>query len=251
MSASRSASHIYLTARGTLLELWRRQDVWILTLLMGVFTVIALGARFTGEATPATGTFMLNLGMSLSVLFAHGMTVLIAARQFPTEIENRTLYPLLAKPLTRDNVLIGKWAACSLGGMATFLAFHVIALAVSPPAEPYSAGMHAQHLLAQGVSIPWAAALAIALSLSLPRALGLLCSLLFVFGGDALYRWLENRLVLAHLFPRFGAMNLATRVTDGAPMLGGGELGLLVGYGLIWTALCLLAARNLWIRRAL
>lgn len=244
-------SHPGLILRGTLLELWRRQDVWILTLLMGVFTVIALGARFTGEATPATGTFMLNLGMSLAVMFSHGLTVLLAARQFPTEIENRTLYPLLAKPLTRDHLLLGKWLACSLGGIATFLAFHMIALLVSPPAEPYAAGMHLQHVLAQFVSIPWAAALAIALSLCLPRALALVTSLLLVFGGEALFRWLENRVFAAHALPRFGAMNLATRVTDGIAPLGGAALFTMLGYGLFWTTLCLLAARTLWIRRAL
>lgn len=249
---SLSRHHIVLVIRGSLLEVWRRQDVWILTLLMGMFTVVALGARISGDTTAATGTFMLNLGMSLAVLFAHVLTVLLAVRQFPNEIENRTLYPLLAKPLSRDSLLAGKWLACWAGGVMTFLAFHLVALVVSPASEPISGVLHVQHLLAQGISLSWAAALGIALSLCLPRALALGAALLGVFAGEALFRWLEGRLpAVSQLLPRFGSLNLATRLTDGIEPLGlTGIVGLLM-YGTLWTLLSLSVARACWIRRSL
>jgi ABC-type transport system involved in multi-copper enzyme maturation permease subunit len=247
-----SKDHIRIVARGTLLELWRRQDIWILTLYMGVFTLVALGARFSGESTPADGTFMLNLGMSLAVLFAHGLTALIAVRQFPNEIEHRTLYPLLARPLSRDSMLMGKWLACFSGGVLCFLAFHVTAVVVTPAAEPISRVLHVQHLLAQGLSLAWAAALGIVLSLCLPRALALGSAFLCIFGGETLFRWLVDRIpVLPHLLPRIGALNLATRLTDGIAPLSFLSLLAVVLYALAWTGLCLMAARTLWIRRAL
>ncbi len=48
------------------------------------------------------------------------------ARQIPAEKENRTLFPLLAKPLTRTELLLGKflgcWLACGLA-LVCFYAF--------------------------------------------------------------------------------------------------------------------------------
>jgi ABC-type transport system involved in multi-copper enzyme maturation permease subunit len=247
-----SLTHIRLVVRGCLLELWRRQDVWIFAMLMGIFTLVALTARFSGETTAATGTFMLNLGMSLAVLFSHGLTVLLAVRQFPDEIENRTLYPLLAKPLSRDSLLLGKWLACFLGGMLSLLVFQVIVFVVSPPPQPTMMLMHLQHMISQILSLGWAAALGLFLSLFLPRALALGTSLLLVFASESLFRWMEPRLSwLPNLLPRFGALNLATRVTDGITPLSFSGFSLLLLYALFWTILCLSGSRAILLRRAL
>lgn len=247
-----SGSHIRLIIRGSLLELWRRQDVWILTLLMGIFAAVAGTARITGDTSPATGTFMLNLGMSLAVLFAQGLTALIAVRQFPDEIENRTLYPLLAKPLDRDSLLAGKWLACVIGGQIIFLAFHLLTLAVSPASEPIHGVLHVQHLMVQLASLYWTAALGILLSLLLPRALALCITLLLVFGGNGLFHSVVNEMsVLPHFLPRFGALNLTTRLTDGIVPLAPAEMGILLLYLVGWTVLCLSLGRSAWTRRAL
>jgi ABC-type transport system involved in multi-copper enzyme maturation permease subunit len=219
---------------------------------MGVFTIVALGARVSGDATPIMGTFMLNLGMSMAVIFAHGLTALISNRQFPDEIENRTLYPLLAKPLSRDSLLAGKWLACVAGGLLTFLAFHLIALLVSPAPEPYSHMLHVQHLFAQILSISWVAALGIALSLCLPRILALVFTLLLTFGSEACFHLLHGPWpIVAHMLPRFGAMNLTTRLTDGIDPLAFTDLLALFIYAAVWIILCLSAAHALWTRRAL
>jgi len=249
---SLSWTHISLVVKSTLLEVQRRQDVWVLSMFMALFAVVALGARLSGDTTPATGTFMLNLGMSLAVFFAHALTVLLSVRQFPNEIEHRTVYPLLAKPLSRDSLLVGKWLACWMGGILTFLAFHLVALGVSPPAQPISGILHLQHLLVQVVSLAWAAGLGIACSLCLPRGLALGSTLICVYTGEALFRWLEDRLaIVAYVLPRFGSLNLATRLTDGIPPLGLLGMGGLLVYGSLWTLMSLALARRFWIWRSL
>ena len=238
--------------KGSLLELWRRQDVWILFLLMGVYTMVALGARITGDGTLASGTFMLNLGISLAGYFANGFTALIAIRQFPDEIENRTIYPLLAKPLTRDSLLIGKWCACFVGGSLAFLAFHLIALVVSPASEPISGTLHLQYLLLQFLSLGWIAAAGLLLSLILPRSLGLGILLLMYAGGESLFQWGESREVaLRYLLPRFGSLNVATRLTDGIPALKAAEVGSMILYAVAWALFCFLLARHSLLRRSL
>ncbi|MEX2607990.1 MAG: ABC transporter permease [Kiritimatiellia bacterium] len=242
---------LLILLRGSLLELWRRQDMWILVMLMGLFGLVALGARFTGSHSPAAATFMLDLGYQLAGIFAHFLTVILAVRQIPNEIENRTLYPLLAKPLDRDTLLMGKWLACVLGGLLVYSLFVVIVELVTPRMETYVFATLLQHLAVQPLSIAWAAGLGILLSLCLPRGLALGGSLLLVFASETLFNWLRDSISLVHALPRFGALNLATRYTDGAGALTAAEFLFLVVYPLLWTLFCLGTARELFRRRAL
>jgi ABC-type transport system involved in multi-copper enzyme maturation permease subunit len=59
------------------------------------------------------------------------IAIVTAARQIPTERENRTLLPLLAKPLTRSQLILGKffgcWFACGLALICFYLFFGALA----------------------------------------------------------------------------------------------------------------------------
>jgi ABC-type transport system involved in multi-copper enzyme maturation permease subunit len=47
------------------------------------------------------------------------------ARQIPAERENRTIFPLLAKPVTRGQVILGKFVGCWLATGMTLVIFYV------------------------------------------------------------------------------------------------------------------------------
>ena len=53
-----------------------------------------------------------------------------AARQIPAEWENRTIFPLLAKPVTRWHVVVGKfagcWFACGIALVVFYLFFGIV-----------------------------------------------------------------------------------------------------------------------------
>jgi len=242
---------VYLIIRATLLEALRRKDAWVLGILMGAFAIVAVSARFTGSTDPTAATFMLNLGLSLSVIFSHLLTVLLAGRQFPDEIENRTLYPLLARPISRRELLLGKWVASGLAGLFSLVAFVSLTWIVTPPAASMSGGMGLQFMLALPFSIFWASALTLLLSLCLPRASALGASLVLVFLGQRISIWLADAPLPANLFPRVGALNLGTRFTDGAPPLAGMEFLSLLAYACVWILLCLMLADGMFKRRAL
>jgi ABC-type transport system involved in multi-copper enzyme maturation permease subunit len=53
------------------------------------------------------------------------IAVTTAARQIPAEKENRTLFPLLAKPVTRGQVLLGKFLGCWLATGMCLALFYV------------------------------------------------------------------------------------------------------------------------------
>jgi ABC-type transport system involved in multi-copper enzyme maturation permease subunit len=53
------------------------------------------------------------------------IAIATTARQIPTERENRTIFPLLAKPVTRAQVVLGKFAGCWLACGLALLVFYV------------------------------------------------------------------------------------------------------------------------------
>src|SRR5204863_2668592 len=59
------------------------------------------------------------------------IAIVTTARQIPSERENRTIFPLLAKPVSRAQVILGKffgcWFACGLALLVFYVFFGVIA----------------------------------------------------------------------------------------------------------------------------
>ena len=107
----------------SLLELWRRNDMFVLLVLALVLLVPLSLARPFGTAG-ATRYFdeaalLLIWGYSLFVALGTG------GRLFSNEFANRTVYPLLAKPVSRGQLLLGKYlgaVAASWSALAFFYA---------------------------------------------------------------------------------------------------------------------------------
>lgn len=239
--------------RAGILDLLRRRDPVVLAFLMAVFLTGVLAVRMVGIGNAATGTFLLNLGLTLSLGASHVLVALMAARQMAEELEQRTLLLLLARPVNRTLILVSKWAAVALAGVASFLTLGLLAWLLVPRLEAYHAGMFAQTAAAGAVSLGLVAALGLAGSLVLPRAVNLLVVLGLVFGAGTMIRLLRSgagsgpgggltALLLAYV-PDVSRLNLVVRYTDGLPPLAAGELaGLLIYGGLFTAALLSLAA---------
>lgn len=253
VSAWRAAA---LVGRGVALEMVRRQDLLVVALLLGLFLVGALAVRLVGIENPATGTFVLNLGLTLAYLCAHVLTLLMAARQLPDEIERRTLHPLLARPLDRGVVLLGKWGACAACGTATVLALGLPAWCVAPHLEAYHPGLLAQLILLQPFSLALVAALALAGSLLWPRGVNLVVGGGLLLVSDQLIGLLRHgagRAVAwcAQYLPDFSRLNLITRYTDGQDPLSALTLVGLLAYAAIFIVFLLSVAEQAFRRRTL
>lgn len=107
--------------RLSLLELWRRNDIFAL-LVLALALLVPLSAMKPFGASGAVRyvdeiALLLVWGYSLFIALGTG------ARAFPPEFESRTIYPLLAKPVSRGALLFGKFlGACtaSLSALAFF-----------------------------------------------------------------------------------------------------------------------------------
>jgi ABC-type transport system involved in multi-copper enzyme maturation permease subunit len=250
-----------LIGRGVALELLRRKDAYVLMLMMSVFLVGTTAVRIVGVEAPAAGTFLLNLGMTLAYYAAHLLTLLMSVRQMPDEIEHRTVYPLLAKPLDRTVLVVGKWMACAACGTAILAVLMLLGWLPAPRMESYHGGVCLQALLLLPVSLAMLSALGVCLSLMLPRGLAAVVAVGLFFGSHAVIglaaRAADAHPVAAvaawcaHYLPDFTKLNLITRYTDGIGPLEPAAFGGLLLYGALCTALYLAVAAVLFRRRPL
>lgn len=91
-------------------ELYRRKDFYVLFILTALITLVFGSVNFFNEdkIVRALKEICLFLIWIASLVIA----ITTAARQIPFEKENRTLQPLLAKPITRNQLVLGKFWGC-------------------------------------------------------------------------------------------------------------------------------------------
>ncbi len=241
--------HLMAIGRGAVLEMLRRKDLAVLGLFMTVYLLFLAAARFVGLETPAAGTFLLNLSLTLIIALAHLLTLLMAARQIPDELERRTLYPLMARPVQRAEILLGKGLASWAVGLAVFAVLLVPTLLLVPRMEAYVPGTLAQTLLLQPVALGMTASVALCFSLLFPRVLAVFLSGLLVFAAGMLVR-LPLLAVLSRWLPDPGRLNLVLRYTDGIGPLSAADFLSLTVSGLLWSGLFLAAACRIFQERS-
>jgi len=91
-------------------EMYRRKDFYVLFVLTVVLTLAAGSANFFNEDRIVA--YIKDLSLLLIWVAALVIAIVTTARQIPAERESRTIFPLLAKPLTRWQFLLGKFAGC-------------------------------------------------------------------------------------------------------------------------------------------
>lgn len=244
-----------LLVHGTFIELLRRRDIYVLLILMSIFSAGMLLARVVGVTDAATSAFLLNLGMTMAQYFAHVLALLMAVRGLSAERENRTLFSLLACPVSRTAILAGKWLASWLGGLTVFLVLLLLAWIPAPKIEEPDRLLLVQTLVLQVLSLGLITALGLWLSLFMPHSLALIVTggwyfaghilIGFVKGGGAVHSWLSAYLV------DFNRLNLVTRYTDGIAALDPLTLAGLMLYAMLFMAVFLVTGTVTFHRRPL
>lgn len=107
-----------------IIELVRRKDFYVLFTLAGLITLVAGSVNVFNDRQVAR--YLVELNYLLVMISSLVIAITTAARQIPAEQETRTLLSLLAKPVTRDQVVAGKflgaWLACGIC-LAVFYGF--------------------------------------------------------------------------------------------------------------------------------
>lgn len=248
--------------RLSLLELWRRNDVFVLLLLALVLLVpLSLARPFGVEgATRYFDEAALLLIWAFSLFIALGT----GGRLFAAEFANRTIYPLLAKPVSRGQVLVGKYLGAVFASWSALALFYFL-FAVSSAArggDGFSLCL-LQAFVLHGAFVALAVALAVLGSFLLtPSASATICALLlpgmFFFGrrlpeyagqADGLAAFVAH--VCYWVAPHAEFFDMRQRVVHAWGGVDGAVFLAVLGYAFVYIVLTLLAARALLNRKSL
>ncbi len=246
---------IALVVHGSFIEMFRRRDIYVLLILMAVFSLGMILARAVGVTDAATSAFLLNLGMTMAQYFAHVLVLLIAVRGLAAERENRTLYSLLACPVQRSAVLSGKWLAAWMGGLVVFAVLFLLAWVPAPKIAEPDRILLVQNLVLQLFSLGLLAALGICLTLLMPHSLAIIVAGGWYFAGHIITGFLQRgaglRQWLSDYLVDFNRLNLATRYTDGIAALDAAVMGGLMLYAVLFIAVLYMIANAIFCRTSI
>jgi len=129
-AASLVAALVNSRAIGALVikELFRRKDFYALFILTALVTVLLGSVNFFNEANIVR--YLKEICLCLIWISSLVIAITTTARQLPAERESRTIYPLLAKPVTRLHMILGKflgcWQACGIALLVFYFFFAVV-----------------------------------------------------------------------------------------------------------------------------
>lgn len=159
-------NNILAVAGVVIKELYRRKDFYVLFIVTILICAIMASVNIFNDAKIVR--YLKDICLLLIWVSSLVIAITTAARQIPAEKENRTLLPLLAKPLTRTQLVLGKFLGCWFTCGLALLCFYVFFSALAASRE------HAWPLLSyfQAALLHW-------MALGVVVAMSLLGSLVF------------------------------------------------------------------------
>jgi ABC-type transport system involved in multi-copper enzyme maturation permease subunit len=123
--------NIFAVAGVVIKELYRRKDFYVLFILTILICLIMASVNIFHDRQIVR--YLKELCLLLIWISSLVIAITTTARQIPAEREQRTLLPLLAKPLSRTQLIFGKFLGCWLACGLVLICFYAFfgALAAS------------------------------------------------------------------------------------------------------------------------
>lgn len=241
------------------LEMLRRKDVYVLLILLSAFLVTLMTLNLFGLGQVVT--YLKEIGLLLAWVCSWILAVSVSTRQLAQEERQGTIYTLLAKPVSRMEVLLGKWlGAWVVVSAATLVFYALLALVIVLRGGAIGGVVLAQAWLlhlgllaiitALGIAFSTrfnadaAAALTYVVTLAAWLVLPRVPDLVFAARGVAQ----TALMAIYYALPHLELFDLRRRLVYGWPPAPGTMVLLILVYGLLMTAVFLtlgwLAYRN-------
>jgi Cu-processing system permease protein len=256
-------SKIFAVADVVIRELYRRKDFYVLFILTVIITGLMWCMNFFHDEQIVR--FIKEICLVLIWISALVMAVTTVARQIPSERESRTIFPLLAKPIARWQVILGKFVGCWLAIGAALLVFYIFFGLVSASRDhalPLAAYVQAYWLHWQFLGIVIAMAMLGSVALSTPSAnitFVFVITLGILFMGGFLHL-VSKRMTepaasiltaIYFIIPHLEFYNVTDLIIHDGPLPLWSDVLLATLYGWGYTAFFLLAACAVFRRKAL
>jgi ABC-type transport system involved in multi-copper enzyme maturation permease subunit len=254
---------IFAVSAVVIKELYRRKDFYVLFILTAGITLLMWSMNFFHDDHIIR--FIKEICLALIWISTLVIAITTTARQIPAERESRTIFPLLAKPIARWQVLLGKFFGCWLASGFALLIFYIFFALVSASRDhtlSAPAYFQAFWLHWQMLGIIVALTLLGSVALSTPAAnmtIVFIITLGILSMGGFLHLVSEKMtepsatIVTAIYFiiPHLELFNISELIIHDVQVAGLLEVLGLTAYGIFYTAFFLLAACLVFRRKAL
>lgn len=110
-------------AQVVILEMYRRKDFYVLFFLTVLITGLMGSVNFFND--PKVVRYLKEICLGLIWISSLFIAIATTARQIPAERESRTIFPLMAKPISRGQLLLGKFLGCWFATCTSLVAFYL------------------------------------------------------------------------------------------------------------------------------
>lgn len=255
--------HAQAIAGVVIKELLRRKDFYVLFVITAVITLLLGSVNFFGEDRVVR--YLKEICLFLIGVSSLVIAITTTARQIPTEREQRTLFPLLAKPVARYQVVLGKFLGCwQASGMAlaVFYTFFIIISGTREQQWPLASYLQAALLhwfmLAIVIAMALAGSLVFAAPSSNSTIIFVLCTGILLVGRHLNKVALQlaeplHTLIYAVYFalPHLELFDVRDLIIHNWPPVPWAIWFGAVGYALVFTGFFLVAACLLFRRKAI
>lgn len=232
------------------LEMIRRKDLYVLTILLIAMVLYLVSIDVFGNDDASR--YVAEIGFTMTWLFSWILTINLAARQLPSEERSGTVFPLLAKPVTRRELIGGKWAGAWLACVcATGFFYLVTATVILVRGGTLGIGEVLQAFVLHGGMLAIMAAMAIAFTTRLGQAAA--TTLCYILAGvsfllipripEALasQQGFSDHIVSLAYFglPNFELFDMRRRIVHGWGPAPWQAFMASVGYAVLWSAVFL------------
>lgn len=246
---SERLTHLSVVTWATLIETIRRKDLYVVFML-AVFGVGG-GSYLASLGVRGVETFLRDIVLTVVNLLSTLICIWMAARQIPEELARRTLFPLLARPVRRMEVLSGKFLAVWIVSVFALLVLSGIAWGALFLFKAAIGPIFWQYVALRALSFGPIAGLTMALSLVMTGPAAVTLSALLTLFGTTFSRSLEDAVRTAspsaqpllkglyYLLPHLDLFDLSQKAAYNYPPLALWVVGALALYALLYTGVFL------------
>jgi ABC-type transport system involved in multi-copper enzyme maturation permease subunit len=227
-----------------------------------VFALVVIGASIVLSELTFGEQYRIiaDLAFTAAAIFGTLIAVFLGAGLVAGDVQRKTVYPILAKPVSRAQYVIGRFA-----GLTATLTLNLAVMAVTTVAvlRAYRGDLGFLRtapvlaaFAALAVQLAMVAAIAVLFSTFANATLSAVAGLSLAAAGhlarNAIPLWLETPggVVAAYVIPNLAALDLKLQVVYEQPVPAG-PLALTLGYGLCYAGACVALAAAIFSRRNL
>jgi len=120
---------IWVLAQNTIKALIRKKDFYVFFMMLSALLIFLLSENFFGIGD--VSRYIKDIGFFCLWIFSFIIAVTFSARQLPDEIDSKSVFSLLAKPVSRFHFLAGRFLGAVLASCSAYTVFYILYLIVA------------------------------------------------------------------------------------------------------------------------